>query len=205
VNDKTLLVDMDGVLAEFVPAVFAEHNRRFGTSYTEADMKRYLFKDSVSCPEHLANMNSIFREPGFFSALRMCDGALEMVNKLCALGCVEICSSPPNTRVRHWGGEISVQLAHVAAEKIGWVIRHLPHLGGQVTLTSKKFLVDGDALIDDSTENVIKWCARHPKGLGVIVSRNWNAAVEDYIFPKNVVRVELEKVPDIIQSWFLLK
>lgn len=204
VHDKLVLLDMDGTGVNFMKRALdvynMRHAARVGTAYKEEEVVHYFFEDWLA-PEEAAAMNAIFNEPGFFASLEPYPEALDVVQRLVRLCRVEVCSSPPTTIINNK----RVLNPNVAAEKIGWLLRHWPDVADDVTLTRKKHNYHADAIVDDSASTVVKWCKRHKDGVGVVVARPWNkdavsSALEHGV--DNITRVDLQSVPDVLDRFF---
>ncbi len=135
--ENTVLVDMDGVLADFdgyildnVPQILTRIARR----------SFYLYEDY---PDHRDVMYEISGQPEFFADLPVYDNALEGWQRLIDLGYdPRICSAPMSHNAQSFEG------------KRAWLRRHLvPIFGEQVLkraiIDSEKFKYEGIVLIDD--------------------------------------------------------
>lgn len=189
-------IDMDGVLAKFTELLIRVFNARYATAYGRIgpieDWKVYKIEDAFP-PAVAELLYGIFREPGYFASLDSHEDAHGAVAELLEFADVEVCSMPPFREIL---GRKVVD-AHSAADKIGWLVRLFPELAADVTLTNKKDRVRADSLIDDSGENIIKWCAEHPNGVGYLVERPWN---ESTPLPTNAIRGSLKDAPALLKK-----
>lgn len=140
-----VLVDMDGVLADFDTA-FHETVRE---EYPHVLMIDPLpeppsFYASQAYPgEYQSALRSISNAEGFFARLPVIPGALEGWQRIIDEGFQpQICSSPIRSN------------PYSKAEKLGWLEEHMaPVFGSWVVetaiITNEKFRYDGVALIDD--------------------------------------------------------
>ena len=137
-NGLTILVDLDGVLADFDGALFSDtadfidwpdealsRSRRFCTDYLnrrEAKVvRRYI------------------EETRFFRDLPLIPGAQGGVKELEELGHdLWICTKP--LEANPW----------CASDKMAWVADHFPSLAKKVILAPDKSMVKGDILLDDA-------------------------------------------------------
>lgn len=199
-----LAFDLDGVVANFYERLLEIYNERHSPPIKEEDLVMYSFADLFDPPTS-TNLIEIFNEPGFFLSLRPLPGALETIYHLLDAGCViEICTAPPhssvdNTQIR--GNPLAV------VEKLDWVAATIPPLQGNVTVTSNKFYMDTDMLIDDHYMNIYHWCKRHPKGIGYLVNQPWNQRLildgeEHDALPSNAVRGALVDLPKFLESFY---
>lgn len=135
-----VLVDMDGVLADFEAAFLAawRHNNP-SLSYVEvADRDVFYVKDQYPL-EHRELVHAVHGVEGFFRSLPPVEGALVAMEEMASAGLdVFICTAPLTSNL------------FCASEKHAWVQEHLgkPWLKRTV-VASDKTLVRGDFLVDD--------------------------------------------------------
>lgn len=139
--DKTVFVDMDGVIAGFD----AEAIRRVKLIAPElkADRPRANFYIADDYPEHARHFRAVSAEAGFFRSFPLMDGAVEGWQRILDHGYQpRILSSPLRTNVTS------------EEEKREWLDRHFgpiygEHIARDAIITKDKHLHDGIALIDD--------------------------------------------------------
>jgi 5'-nucleotidase len=140
----TVLVDMDGVLADFDTEVLARMKERYPHIPQLPTRENFYVADDY--PEHSELVRGLSNEQGFFDNFPVADGALEGWQRMIDLGYdPRICSSPITTN------------PHSTPEKLNWLNRHFaPVFGAYVVrraiITRDKHLHDGIALIDDRPE-----------------------------------------------------
>lgn len=140
----TVLVDMDGVLADFDKEIL----NRLAERHPDIPIapSRVNFYIAEDYPEHVELIRSMSDEEGFFDALPLVDGALDGWQRILSSGYTpRICSSPIRTN------------PHSKEEKLGWLERHfVPVFGswvvGRAIITKNKEDYDGLALLDDRPE-----------------------------------------------------
>ena len=141
-----VLLDMDGVLADFDAQLFEELE---GTIVWPAEALR---REARFCTDFLPRRERlIVREhietTAFFSRLPVVEGAVEGVRDLYEAGHdLWVCSKP--LEANPW----------CASDKMGWIEEHFPDLVGKVILSPNKSMIKGDVLLDD---------AHKPSGFGV--------------------------------------
>lgn len=136
-----VLVDMDGVLADFDAGIERELAVEHPDMAPFSSRATFYVRDTY--PEHQEKIEAIHNAEGFFRNLPVIDGAIDGWQKLLDLGYhPRICSSP--------------LLSHLQCteEKLAWLEEHfVPHFGPSVVeeaiITRDKYLCDGIALIDD--------------------------------------------------------
>lgn len=135
---KTVLVDMDGVLADFDGATEA-FLRKNHPSVTIAARTNFYFRDDYPDISHQAIINELHGSKGFFQALPPVPHATEGWQRLIDLGYEpRICSSP--LAIHEWCKE----------EKLQWLQIHLGAAAAEAAIIdSKKELYNAIALIDD--------------------------------------------------------
>ena len=143
---KTVLVDMDGTIADFNKAALARLAARTpdGAVPREDECVRFPLADNFEDADMKARLAAIYNEPGFFAGLEPIAGALDALAEMRAhprVAGVFLCTAP------------LARSPHCAAEKIAWVAEHLGREWvDRIVLTRDKSLVRGDMLIDDAPE-----------------------------------------------------
>ena len=135
-----VLVDMDGVLADFERAFYKHWAARYPERRLPApeDRQHSQIIDDLPEPWH-RDARLITHAPGFFRDLPALSGALDGVRGLSALYDTWICSTP----LREGSSSLS--------EKLEWVEHHLgAEWTERLILTRAKYMIDGDILIDDT-------------------------------------------------------
>lgn len=136
-----VLVDMDGVLADFDGAT-EDYLRLNHPEVSLARRQNFYFRDDYPDPEVQAIINELHASRYFFEKLPPMRGAALGWQRLQALGYEpRICTSPLHTN--EW----------CEAEKLNWVERYLGRTAAQSAIvTSHKETCEGVALIDDRPE-----------------------------------------------------
>jgi 5'-nucleotidase len=138
-DDNVVLVDMDGVLADFDAAVL----QRLPVSARIARAHFYIAQDY---PQHIAHVEDITSHPEFFRNLPLVDNALQGWQRLIDAGYQpRICSAPLSRN------------QEAVKNKLAWLRRHfVPRFGERVVseaiIDKTKSRYDGLALIDDRPE-----------------------------------------------------
>lgn len=139
-----ILVDMDGVLADYDKKMVEEVNRSkdLDTAVCKENLWSFFYNEDPSDGVHKSYeyiKDKIEWSEGFFYDLEPIDGAIEAVNKMRDLGWdVWLCSSP----------SVTSDTCH--SDKNRWVKKHFGDwLARKMILTKDKTLVYGDILIDD--------------------------------------------------------
>lgn len=143
-NKKIILVDMDGVLADFEERFFEAWKKKFPQHLYIPPEKRKTFLLTDTYPNGLEkDIKNIFSTPGFFLNLKLIPGGKEALQKMQALGHeVLICTSPIS------------RYENCVLEKYHWVAKNLGfEWTKRMIVTKDKTLVSGDILIDDKPKH----------------------------------------------------
>lgn len=133
-----VLVDMDGVLADFDGGT-ERYLAEYHPDIAIAPRNNYYFRHDYPDPAHQDIINKLHASQNFFKSLPPIKGAIEGWQRLCDLGYEpRVCSSP--LRTNEW----------CEAEKRDWLRRMLGSAAARAAIiTDDKYLYDGVALIDD--------------------------------------------------------
>lgn len=142
--EKTVLVDMDGVKAQFDTHVINQLVERYPDLVLLP--RRENFYVGQDYPEHAETVMEIIRQPGFFRTLPVMDGAAEGIQTIIDAGYTpQICSSP------------IFEHPTCKAEKLEWLEEFfVPQFGAWIVetalITRDKHECEGIALIDDRAD-----------------------------------------------------
>lgn len=136
-----ILIDQDGVLADFDQGVAQQWRWRFATDWPLQEPRRHFYLHD-DLPQWRDALHELYRSKGFFEQLPPVEGALAAVQTLLQAGLdVRICTSPMD------------EYRHCVGEKIAWVEQHLgSEWTRRVIVTKDKTWVRGDVLIDDKPQ-----------------------------------------------------
>ena len=156
-----ILLDCDGVLADFLTPAMRHLNFFSGHHYEPEDLHDWdVFSVYPrTCEERFYAACGV---PGFCGGLDVIEGSRDFVEGLCYLGEVYVVTSPmPNHPT--W-----------AFEREQWLRDHFGLPANRVIHTSAKHVCLGDVLIDDRPENVRRWQEAHPTGVGLLWDAPYN-------------------------------
>jgi len=154
-----VLLDVDGILADFITPALAEVTKLTGKSYNHDDVRQWDIMGSLAIPDDVAERAyANMRREGFCATMAVYPGAVSGVEHLKGVCDLYVVTSP-------LGGP------HWAHEREEWLWQHFQIPGKRVISTSAKYKCAGDVLVDDKTANLAKWRGAHPRGCAV----RWNA------------------------------
>lgn len=166
----TILVDCDGVLADFVGAVLDGYNHHAGTRWTDADVHRFEIAESIGVAKDVLYAQVT---ASFCLGIHPIDGAREAVERMREVADV-VCVTATWDRVPSWDDE-----------RREWLAREMGFCKDDVIFAkgARKPLVRGDLFFDDLWATVANWRAANRGGKGVLVRQPWNEAdvTDDYV------------------------
>jgi 5'-nucleotidase len=152
---KRLLVDVDEVLADFQTPMFEALHDLYGRKLKAEDCEVWdCF--SLMTPNEKRGVYSIIEHPGWCAALKPKEGAQEAITKLREIVEVFAVTSHFPTSPT-WVHERD----HWLQSLFGFDRKNIVH-------TSSKYIISGDALLDDSPGHVNAWKVVNPNGLAML-------------------------------------
>ncbi len=154
-----VLVDCDGVLADFVGGVLELVENVTGLAYEPHDVDQFDFCKALKIGGLDASLiKHKIGAPGFCTSLAPYDGARKGIEALREIAEVYIVTSPWNS------------CATWTSERESWLWRHFKVPHSHIVHTSAKHLVCGDVFVDDKTSMVAAWESAWPDRVAV----RWN-------------------------------
>jgi 5'(3')-deoxyribonucleotidase len=153
-----VLVDVDGVLADFITPACKTMNAIMGTNVTPDQMKSWYLFDAFDFPVEERIREACYTQwkmPGWCFDLEPYPGAVEGLKSIMEIADVHIVTSPMDGRTWAW-------------ERAQWLKKYFGFTRSDVSHTDGKFTVAGDVLIDDKKEHCVNWKACHPQGTAIL-------------------------------------
>lgn len=161
-----ILLDMDGVVTDFVPALIEQYNFLTGEHVKVEQIRGRKTEDFVQDPPTIKRIkNSV----GFLRGLPPADGAVDAISKLVSDGHKVLFVS------------VNTNCATSANEKREWLNFYFSKVWQKAPLITtppeyKKF-VRGDVLVDDDHKNLIDL---HPDTKGLLWHQQYNASITGF-------------------------
>ena len=158
-----VLLDIDGVAANFIEGCRTPAERLIGRTFHHDDVDQWAIEKALGMDATQAK--ELFRhvmEEGWCRALPAYEHARECVAKIREYAVVV-----PLTA--HFHGSKTW-----AWERDEWILEHLGIPKIDIIHTHRKFQVDGDVLIDDKPSHLRTWLARRPDRRAVLFQRAYN-------------------------------
>ena len=168
-----VILDVDGVMADFVKKYLETFTHLTGITYRPKDIDQWDIAEALKVDKQIVRQaDSIVMTSNWCRELELLEGAKENVPKLRAIADVHVVTSP--FRGRFWAGE-----------RIEWLIEELGFDHHDITNTHKKHKVHGDFIVDDKASTLVKWRAQpyNAKGQALLWSTffNRNDADSSYV------------------------
>lgn len=161
---KTVLLDCDGVLADFATAYLDIIRAMTGRDHRIEQVDRFDMHVALGLDanETAACKRALGQATGFARLLSIYPDAQHSVRRLEQLADVYIVTAPWSsnstwTHDREW-----------------WLKHHFGIPSSRVIHTSAKHLVRGDVFVDDRSDTLAHWRAEHPTGIPVLWSTPHN-------------------------------
>lgn len=165
--NKTILIDVDSVVADLVNPSLEIMNERFPDEKVKyEDIVEFYFLDhekyNIINKKQSDFIKGMWNQPYFAFRLPLIEGAKEGVEELKKLGNVFFITSPWPTS-RTW-----------CFDRASWIEREFDVGHDNVIFTGHKELVKGDVLIDDCPKYIRQWGDEGNQDKVVILDHPWN-------------------------------
>lgn len=176
-----ILLDVDGVIADFVGAICYELDNR----YVPEDFKEPSMLEAMS-PWDQNRFEQLSRMEGLCESIEPYDDAKSFVEELHELGEVYAVTKPWKARTWAW-------------ERMNWLEDRFGIQRDRIIFTGQKHLVRGDVLIEDNAENLNSWHLHTDGGIALLLDRPWNRS-----FPcAGISAKDYETIIEVVHGAFL--
>lgn len=156
-----ILVDCDGVLADFATACVQWINKQQDTKFVTNQINQFDIFEALGVPQLKSQFHDYLKKPGWCSSIKPYFGAKRFVSDLQDYGEVFIVTAPMHSP--YW-----------VYERTSWLKEHIGVDAKHVVYVDEKQLIKGDVFIDDSLKNCVKWNAEHPDKLTLLMDAPYN-------------------------------
>lgn len=150
------LLDVDGILADFVGPFLNVLTELTGDTYDRQAVDSWEITAALKIPEDIAKTayDLARSREGFCASIPVFDGAKEAVAMLKEATDLFIVTSPLGGKF--WSGE-----------RAAWLWDHFAIPTSRVMSGSAKFICAGDYILDDKVSTLIEWRVHHPRGVAL--------------------------------------
>lgn len=152
-----ILVDIDGVLANFAKSLYSLAYMVTGKIFREKDLSSWDLNQNFSPEEEAAVWGVLTETKGFVLDIDPYEYTAQFLHELRTLGTVVAVTSPQFTP--YWMYERGL-----------WLMEH-GFTKETIILADSKYHTQGDVFIDDKPSNVDSWVEANPKGLGFFLAK----------------------------------
>lgn len=162
---KTILVDIDGILADLQGDWYPRYNAIRPEGYPELTPETVNNWDIPQA--HHKTLWSVIEQPGLYRNLKPLEGAVEGLRELVG-----------NRALDTYIVTSATAAPHTPTEKIQWLGEHFPFVSRKKIITChNKTLIRGDVLVDDAPTNVQGWLSRNPSKTVVTINYPYNEGI----------------------------
>jgi 5'(3')-deoxyribonucleotidase len=165
-----IIVDVDGVVANFTSPLLQRLASKFGGVLEECDIATWDFIRETLPPEQRSYaLHVIMADPTFWLDLPRIPGALEGIEALINAGHHIIWATSPYYGCHSW-----------VDYRLQWLRREFGHAieaegsNFEFHFATIKFRIAADVIIDDKPATIDAWAKRHPQGLALRYSYPFN-------------------------------
>lgn len=175
----TVLLDVDGILADFITPALALVKRLTGATYEHDDISTWEIFDSMPEAESVKDMiyKQFMTQRGYCRSIPVYPCAKEGVRELQKVADVVVVTSP------FWGSPTWMH------ERQEWLQEHFGIDKDDVIHARRKHRIMGDVFVDDKASHVVDWAIAHPDKRAILWPMLYNESDRDYVNRSRVVRM----------------
>jgi 5'(3')-deoxyribonucleotidase len=162
---KTLLVDMDAIVADLAAVWYKEYTEKTGKVLTTDMVTSWDVGKAIGD----RSVYGILAKPFIYRRIPPIEPAIKVIERLSKH---KVAGKPL------WDIHIltaSIMDAQVIPDKIWWLSQYMPFISRKnQSFVYHKGMVHGDFFIDDAPKNLKAWKERHPEGKTVTVTYPYN-------------------------------
>lgn len=162
-----VILDVDNVLTDYHRRARALILDMFGREIPESAFTHWNATLVLDDPADRKAMMEALGKPGFADSLIPDPEAVAAVERMREAGADVTFATAPHPESPSW-----------KEERERWLVREFGAREEDVIHIRKKYLLGGDAFLDDVPEHVERWSARNPKGVGAVWKRLYNSSHE---------------------------
>lgn len=178
-EDGPLLIDVDGVLADFAHAILALAAEKYNVFAQPSDCNKDPIWDAIGCPYLPPAIDDAIRDREFVYRMKPIPGALDFLRTLentYGPDNVEICTAP-------WQGK---GVGQWSEQRYSWLKDVAKVAPSRIHMTSRKYRIAG-ILIDDSEKHLIRrkpgerYCIAQPYNIhleGVVIRGGYRECLD---------------------------
>jgi 5'(3')-deoxyribonucleotidase len=173
----TIVVDVDGVLADQVTQVLDALNSKYGSHYVKADIRHWDEPLPLAHTDIKTAIESSHNDPNVVTSMNTIQNAPEVMRELskyCEIWIATNRTAIADKPTREWLRKCNI-----------------PYEPGHYHNTSieGKGVIQGDIIIDDYPKNVLAFTSK-PDRKGIILTQPWNESDESLIDNENIYRAK---------------
>jgi 5'(3')-deoxyribonucleotidase len=158
---KRILLDCDGVLADFCSLCFDFIEKNIGKKFAHEDVKQWDVFEALGVKYLENDFRSYISSGGKCSDIAPYVESISAVHDLKKDFEIVVVTSP--LHVTSW-----------VVERTDWLKRHFGFKKEDIIFATRKECVTGDFLIDDHVENCSSWKEQHHKGVSLLWDAPYN-------------------------------
>lgn len=173
----TVLLDMDGVIVDFVEHYLHLVEDFHGKVFSHDDVTQWDVERALGLSQDEAHVvHKALEAPRVAYHMHPYTGAVDAVHRISQHATVVFLTAHLK-RSPTW-----------VHDRDNWIKLFFGNVDTKVVYTHHKELVPGDVFVDDKPENVLSWKRAHPFGTAILWSMPWNK--EHWLGDSDIIRLE---------------